>query len=181
MYSWVAQILKGLCNTEPFMVTQLPPSITPRQMNLLRIVLALAWSDGNLAKEEADVMLTSFSQVFATTPESQAAVKQELQGYLVQDIPLEEVVPKITTQAEKEFVLRLGYEVISASARTPDEDLINQDEQAIYQKLVNLLKLSSETVQRIEQSAQTALGKNQEKGSNVVDLLTYQLREHLSL
>ena len=62
-------------------------------MNLLRIVLALAWADGNLAKEEADVMLTSFSQVFASTPESQEAIKQELQGYLVQDIPLEEVVP----------------------------------------------------------------------------------------
>ncbi|MDV3347957.1 TerB family tellurite resistance protein [Leptolyngbyaceae cyanobacterium CCMR0082] len=161
------------------MGTQLPPSITPRQMNLLRIVLALAWADGNLAKEEADVMLTNFSQVFANTPEAQEAVKQELQGYLVQDIPLEEVVPNITTQAEKEFVLRLGYEVISASARTPDEDLINQDEQATYEKLVDLLGLPSGTVQRIEQSAQIALGQNQAQGSNVVDLLTYQLREHL--
>lgn len=163
------------------MDTQLPPSISPRQMNLLRIVLALAWADGNLAKEEADVMLTSFSQVFASAPESREAIKQELQGYLVQDVPLEEVVPSITTQTEKEFVLRLGYEVISASARTPDEDLINQDERATYQKLVELLALPSETVQRIEQSAQTALGKTQEKGNNVVDLLTYQLREHLSV
>lgn len=161
------------------MGTQLPPSITPRQMNLLRIVLALAWADGNLAKEEADVMLTNFSQVFANTPDDQEAVKQELQGYLVQDIPLEEVVPNITTQAEKEFVLRLGYEVISASARTPDEALINQDEQATYEKLVDLLGLSIGTVQRIEQSAQKALGQNQAQGSNVVDLLTYQLREHL--
>ncbi|MBT9317932.1 tellurite resistance TerB family protein [Leptothoe spongobia] len=163
------------------MGTQLPPSITPRQMNLLRIVLALAWADGSLAKEEADVMLTNFSQVFATTPAGQEAAKQELRSYLVQDIPLEELVPKLTTQTEKEFVLRLGYEVISASARTPDEDLINQDEQAIYQKLVELLDLPTTTVERIEQSAQTALGQNQAKGSNVVDLLTYQLREHLSI
>lgn len=163
------------------MGTQLPPSITPRQMNLLRVVLALAWADGNLAKEEADVMLTNFSQVFATTPEAQESVKQELQGYLVQDIPLAELVPKLTTEAEKEFVLRLGYEVISSSARTPDEALINQDERAIYQELVELLDLPSPTVQRIEQSAKTALSQNKTKGSNVVDLLTYQLREHLSL
>ena len=163
------------------MGTQLPPSITPRQMNLLRIVLALAWADGNLAKEEADVMLTKFSQVFATTSENQEAVKQELQGYLVQDIPLDEIVPKLTTEAEKEFVLRLGYEVIISSALTPDEDLINKDEQAIYQQLVNLLNLPASTVERIEQSAQTALGHNQSSGSNVVDLLTYQLREHLSV
>ncbi|MGD1950629.1 MAG: TerB family tellurite resistance protein [Leptolyngbyaceae cyanobacterium] len=163
------------------MGTQLPPSITPRQMNLLRVVLALAWADGNLAKEEADVMLTKFSQVFATTSEGQEAVKQELQGYLVQDVPLDEIVPKLTTDAEKEFVLRLGYEVIISSALTPDEDLINKDEQAIYQQLVSLLNLPASTVERIEQSAQTALGQNQANGSNVVDLLTYQLREHLSV
>lgn len=161
------------------MATQLPPSITPRQMNLLRIVLALAWADGSLAKEEADVMLTNFSQVFATTQASQESVKQELQSYLVQDLPLEELVPQLSTQAEKEFVLRLGYEVISSSARTPDEDLINQDEQAIYQKLVDLLELPSVVVERIEQSAQSALGANQAEGNKVVDLLTYQLREHL--
>ncbi len=160
---------------------QLPPSINPRQMNLLRIVLALAWADGNLAKEEADVMLTNFSQVFATTAADQEAIQQELQGYLIQDIPLEELVPKLSTQAEKEFVLRLGYEVISSSARTPDEALINQDEQAIYQTLVNLLALPATTVQRIEQAAQAALGKTQAEGDNVVDLLTYQLREHLSV
>ena len=163
------------------MGTQLPPSITPRQMNLLRIVLALAWADGSLAKEEAEVMLTQLSQVFAPNSDSQEAIKQELKSYLVQDIPLEELVPKLNTQTEKEFVLRLGYEVISSSARTPDEDLINQDEQAIYQKLVQLLDLPSITVERIEQSAQAALGKTQAQGSNVVDLLTYQLREHLSL
>lgn len=163
------------------MGTPLPPSITPRQMNLLRIVLALAWADGNLAKEEADVMLTNFSQVFATNPQGQESVKQELQGYLVQDLPLEELVPQLSTQAEKEFVLRLGYEVISSSALTPDEDLINQDEQAIYQKLVALLELPDDTVQRIEQSAQTALGKNKAQGSKVIDLLTYQLREHLDI
>lgn len=161
------------------MGTQLPPSITPRQMNLLRIVLALAWADGSLAKEEADVMLLNFSQLFAANPRSQEAVKQELQGYLIQDIPLEELVPNLTTEAEKEFVLRLGYEVISASARTPDEDLINQDEQAIYQRLVELLDLPPTTVQRIERSAQAALGTTQSEGNNVIDLLTYQLREHL--
>ncbi|MEA5464713.1 tellurite resistance TerB family protein [Leptothoe sp. PORK10 BA2] len=161
------------------MGTPLPPSITPRQMNLLRIVLALAWADGSLAKEEADVMLTSFSQVFATTPASQESVKQELQGYLVQDLPLEELVPQLSTQAEKEFVLRLGYEVISSSSRTQDEALINQEEQAIYQKLVNLLELPRAVVERVEQSAQIALGTNQAQGNKVVDLLTYQLREHL--
>lgn len=161
------------------MATQPPPSITPRQMNLLRIVLALAWADGTLSKEEANVMLSSFSQVFAVNPAHQEVLKQELQGYLVQDIPLEEVVPQLSTSAEKEFVLRLSYEVISSSARTPDEDPINQEESQAYQKLIKLLDLPDLVVKRIEKSAEAALGKNQAEGGNVVDLLTYQLREHL--
>ena len=33
-----------------------PPSITPRQMNLLRVVTSMAWSDGELAREEVEVM-----------------------------------------------------------------------------------------------------------------------------
>jgi hypothetical protein len=145
-------------------------------MNLLRVVLALAWSDGALAREEADVMLSQFSRVFATTPALQQYLEQELRSYLVQDIPLEELVPNLQTSAEKEFALRLSYEVISASARTPDEALINQEESQAYQKLVSLLELSSDVVDRIEAEAKLAL-KTRE--SNVIDLLTYQLRDYL--
>ncbi|MEM8807170.1 MAG: TerB family tellurite resistance protein [Cyanobacteria bacterium P01_G01_bin.38] len=145
-------------------------------MNLLRIVLALAWADGNLAKEEVDVMLSSFSRVFAATAERQQHLEQELKGYLVQDIPLAELVPKLQTPAEKEFVLRLSYEVISSSARTPDEAPINQEESEVYQQLVALLGLSPETVQRVESEAQTALNV---RGQNVIDLLVYQLRDYL--
>ncbi|MEO1403167.1 MAG: TerB family tellurite resistance protein [Cyanobacteria bacterium J06635_1] len=158
------------------MVMQPPPSISPRQMNLLRIVLALAWADGTLAKEEVDVMLSSFSRVFATTAERQQHLEQELKGYLVQDIPLDELVPKLQTPAEKEFVLRLSYEVISSSARTPDEAPINQEESQVYQQLVALLGLSPETVQRVESEARTALNV---RGQNVIDLLVYQLRDYL--
>ena len=154
-----------------------PPSISPRQMNLLRIVLALAWADGTLAKEEVNVMLSRFSRLFATTPERQQYLEQELRSYLVQDVPLEEVVPKLQTAAEKEFVLRLSYEVISASARTPDEEPINQEESQMYQHLVTLLGLSPETVQRIEAEAQAAMNTPDQ---NVVDLLIYQLRDYLS-
>jgi hypothetical protein len=65
-------------------------------------------------------------------------------------------VPLLQSQAEREFVLRLGYEVISSSARTPEEALINPEEAAAYQHLVALLNLPSETVQRLEAEAQAA-------------------------
>ncbi len=42
-----------------------PPSITPRQMNLLRVVASMAWSDGELATEEVNLMLDRFCRLFA--------------------------------------------------------------------------------------------------------------------
>lgn len=129
-----------------------PPSITPRQMNLLRIVAAMAWSDGHLAAEEVTLMLERLSRVFAIDPTQQKALQQELREYLMQHIPLDELVSKLETDAERELVLRLGYEVICCSARTPDEATINAEEAAAYQTLVQLLGLPPKTVQQLEAS-----------------------------
>jgi tellurite resistance protein len=150
-----------------------PPSITPRQMNLLRIVTAMAWSDGNLAAEEVDVMLDRFSRIFATSPAQQQILRQELQDYMMQNIQLEELTPKLQSAEEKELVLRLGYEVIGASARTPEEERINAQEAAAYQKLVSLLGLSPETIQRIESEAASRTD------GGLVESLTQQLKQFM--
>ena len=116
----------------------------------------MAWSDGNLATEEVDLMLKRFSSLFAKEGEQQTELQKELRDYLMQNIPLEESVPKLQSEAERELVLRLGYEVISSSARTPDESLINPDEEDAYTRLVKLLDLPPETVQRLSEEAQSA-------------------------
>lgn len=151
-----------------------PPSITPRQMNLLRIITAMAWSDGELAQEEVDVMLDRFSGLFATDAPQQRQLQQELRDYMMQNIPLEELIPKLQSDEEKELVLQLGYEVICSSARTPDEDNINDDEAAAYQKLVDLLGLSSEKVQQVIAKAEMA-----SEDESLVDLLSRQLEEFI--
>ena len=133
----------------------LPPSITPSQMTLLRIASTMAWSDGHLADEEVGVMLDQFSRLFASDAKQQAALRDELRDYLMQNLPLEELVPKLTRPAERELVLKLGRQVISASARTPGEELINQEEADAYNRLVSLLDLPDEVVQRIEQDSRS--------------------------
>jgi len=150
-----------------------PPSISPRQMNLLRIVVSMAWSDSELSLEEADVMLDHFSGIFAANALQQQQIRQELQDYLMQNIPLEELTPKLQTQEERELVLKLGYEVIQASARTPEEETINSEEAAAYQKLVQLLGLPAETVQRIETEAIAEVGQN----TGILDRLTQNLEK----
>lgn len=150
-----------------------PPSISPRQMNLLRIVASMAWADSELAAEEVDIMLERFSGIFAADVAQQRQIRQELQDYVMQNIPLEELTPKLQSSDERELVLKLGYEVIQASARTPTEAKINADEAAAYQKLVQLLGLPAETVQRLEQEAIADLDQEE----NIVSSLTHGLEK----
>ena len=153
-----------------------PPPISPKQMNLLRVVLSMAWADSTLEQKEVDVMLGRFSQLFASEPQQQAYLQGQLKEYFVQDIPLEEAASKITSDAEKEVALRLSYEVINASARTPDEAKVNQAESEAYQRLITQLNLPSDTVKRAEQEATASLNKG---GDNIVDMLAYQLKDYL--
>jgi len=141
-------------------------------MNILRIVASLAWSDGSLAQDELDIMLDQFSGIFSDDAPQQRQLRRELQDYLMQNIPLSELVPKLQTEDDKELVLRLGYAVIACSARSPDESNINDDEATAYQELVSLLGLPSDTVQRIEATMQG--GTN----DNLVDTLTHHLEQY---
>ncbi|MDJ0706055.1 MAG: TerB family tellurite resistance protein [Leptolyngbyaceae cyanobacterium MO_188.B28] len=128
------------------------PSISPRQMNIFRIVASMAWCDGSLCGQEADLVLKRLSELFVKEPSQRESMQQELRDYLMQNIPLEELTAKLQTQEEKEVVLKLGYEVIQVSARTPEEAHINEEEAIAYKKLVDLLGVPAEVVQRIEAS-----------------------------
>lgn len=155
------------------MALQTPPPITPRQMNLLRIVASMAWSDGNLADEEVDVMLDCFSNIFAANADQQQTLRQELRDYLMQNIPLSELTVKLQNNEDRELVLRFGYEVIYASACTPDEERINADESVAYQHLIQLLGLSLEVVKRIESEVMIA----SDSSEGMVDSITRKLEE----
>ncbi len=126
------------------------PSITSHQMKILQIVAAMAWSDGYFAPEQADLILSRFSKLFSTEIEQKEELRQELQNYLTQDIPIEELVAEIESPEERELILKLSYEVIKVSSRTPNEPMINEEEAAAYKKLVKLLDLPAEVVKRLE-------------------------------
>jgi hypothetical protein len=122
-----------------------------------------------------DIMLDRFSGLFAAEAEQQQQLRQELRDYMMQNIPLEELTAKLQSPEEKELVLRVGYEVICSSARTPDEDNINDDEAAAYQKLVDLLGLSPEAVQRAVAAAEAATNTDE----SLIDSLTRELEQFI--
>lgn len=152
-----------------------PPSISPKQMNLLRLVSSMAWADGDLAEEEIDVMLNRFSQIFAKDQAQQEWLQKELRDYLSQNIPMEELTPQLQSDAEKELVLKLGYEVIRSSSRTPTEEKINEEEAIAYEKLVQLLDLPQASIDRIESEVEAESGHSE----GIIDSLTRQLRDFM--
>ena len=118
-------------------------SVNAEQIIILRIAVAMAWADKNVAPIQQEVILSRLSRQFANTPEEEEDLREELKDYLATDIPLTELVPQLTTQEEKEQVLRLSYEVISSNS-------INEAESIVYQELLELLNLSPEIVAKIE-------------------------------
>jgi len=131
---------------------ELPPPISPRQMDILRAVAAMAWADGKLEPDEIRLMLDEFAMLFAKTETERNSLKSRLREYLGQNIPLEEVVPHIKSIEDRKLTLRLGYQVIQASRRSPNEPRVNLDEAAAYQRLVRILDLPSDMVADIEAS-----------------------------
>jgi len=66
-------------------------------------------------------------------------------------------VAQIESPEERELILKLGYEVINVSARTPNEPTINQQEAAAYKELVKLLDLPEAVVNRLEADTSKSL------------------------
>lgn len=121
-------------------------SLTPEQMLLLRIAATMAWADDNFADIQQEVILDRLSRKFAHSPDEQASLRDDLKDLLAKEIPLEDLVPQLATDAQREDALMLSYEVISSNT-------INQTEAVVYQKLLNLLNLPPETVRRLEAAA----------------------------
>lgn len=128
------------------------PTISDRQIKMLRIVASMAWADGSIAPEEVQVMVSRLSRLFAEDAEQQQHLQEELRNYLAQDVSIENLVAELDIP-EREQVLKLSYEVIASSARTPDEATINEEEAAAYTRLVELLGLPEDVVRRLEAQA----------------------------
>ena len=124
------------------------PSITPEQMNMLRIAASIAWADGNFTPEQMNVILSRLSREFATDKEHQSSLQKELQNYLAKNIPLEELIPKLKNFGEKERVLKLCYEIIRSNE-------MNSQEIEVYQKLLRLLDLPDDIIEQVETEIET--------------------------
>ncbi len=134
------------------------PSITPHQIKLLRVVAAMAWVDGDLAPAEVEVILARLSQLFAENEADQQKLREELQAYVVQEVPIDETVQEITSPEERELILKLAYDVIQASTAPGETELISPVEAAAYQKLAEFFGLPTDAIDRVGSPPENGVG-----------------------
>lgn len=137
------------------MTATTPPPISPKQMNILRAVTAMAWADGVLEANEIAIMTAKLSEAFANTPAARNHLAEKIRSYFNQQIPLEEVLPKLPDPSDRRFILKLGYMVISASARNNTEPLVNDDELGAFQKLARMLELSDDAIHEVSEAVKS--------------------------
>jgi len=117
--------------------------LSAEQMLLLRIAATMAWADHRLDASQQQLILDRLSQRFVHSPEDQGGIRHQLEDLLAKALTLEELVPQLQTDSQREQALMLSYEVICVNR-------INQTEAIAYQKLLQLLNLPIETVGRLQ-------------------------------
>ncbi len=152
-----------------------PPAISPKQMNILRAVTAMAWADGVLEPGEIDMMATKLSAAFAPDESGQAELAQKIVDYFSQNVPLDEVLPKLPDEGDRRLILKLGYLTIEASARSEGEPLVNLQELDAFHQLAEMLKLSPEVIHSVSEEAKQELG---EDGADPLEALVSGFSRH---
>ncbi len=132
------------------------PLISPRQMNFLRAVAAMAWADGVLEPQEVTTLADQLAPLFCGDQEI-CTVQAQVAAFLAQNVPLSETLPRLKDATERALLLKLAYVVIHVSRRKPDEPLVNEAEASAYAQLCQSIDLSPEQIAQAEAEALTYL------------------------
>lgn len=139
--------------------------LSVEQINLLKIVWTMAWSDGEFSQDEQDLLLSYCSELIAENEQQQLEIKNYLTSKTSENPSLElldQLVPQLSIEEDRELALKLGYMVIAISKKTGSASKINLEEKIAYRKLVELLNLPDETVQKIEWAANSDLERHEQ-------------------
>jgi uncharacterized membrane protein YebE (DUF533 family) len=185
---------------------QLPES----HCNILQILCAVAWADGDLSEEETNVLIEQFKTDLPVDPEpiaymednmtlyvpfstnplvyeqiearikAENAFKEILNNYKYNPVSLKDLVPRLDSIEDRYLAVKLAYMVIKAS---PDDEgnLICREEKAVYRQLVELLKLDNDTVTKIEMEASQELDKFQHPFKALIHNVTSFLGQKVTL
>jgi hypothetical protein len=142
------------------MVDATPASaLSPQEACLLRILCTVAWSDGECSEAERRLLLEQVRRYFQSEASSLDS-EAELAGFLAEKLQpgcLTELVPRLSSEEDRELALKLSYMIIRVGRRSPEETSINAQERVAYRTLVDLLGIDDGRIREIEWAAESEL------------------------
>ena len=157
---------------------------------ILQILSALAWADGNISNEEINLLLEEFKEDLPISPtpvtsqkdlnfsgfnldvdpmvieqiehrvNAEVAFKEIINNYHKNPIPIKDLVPKLKTNEDRCFTVKLAYMLICVGYDAKIHS-IPPTEKALYRQLIQLLNLDNDLVKEIEWQAGQELDKFQ--------------------
>ena len=141
--------------------------MTKKTMNtLLEIAKLIALSDGNISKEEEQLIRDLPKQISVNTDEADHV--HEAEG---STLSIKELVGALTSHEDRCLAARVAYLVAAVSRQPRDRLKINSDERRVYQELLQELMLSKDELEGIESSATRQLSQNRSPIRLVMDVI----------
>lgn len=134
-------------------------SISAGDLDLLRLLCCVAWSDGEVSPEERRLLEVLARRYFVAKvglPEAADAVAEMIGGAMGLEV-IEELAPRFSGHDEKQLALKLAYMVIRVGRNLGDTSSINQREKVAYRRLVEALGLEPGEVEEAEWAAEQEL------------------------
>ena len=133
---------------------------------LLEIAKLIALSDGNISKEEEQLILGLPEQIFANTIENELLFPIESSS-----LSIKEIAGTLSSHENRCLAARVAYLVAAVSMQPRDRSKINSDERRVYQELIQELNLSKGDLEAIESTANKQLNQNRCPIRLVLDLI----------
>ncbi len=133
----------------------LPSSTGTADPSLLRIVCAVAWSDGEFSEEER-ALLRRLLHRYGGDGLPAGPGAEGLPRPPAEEIPgvLADLVKGLGSEEDRELALKLSYMMIRCGRSGPEDSGINRAEKAAYRRLVELLGLPEARIEQIEWAAE---------------------------
>jgi len=143
--------------------TDTPPA---GNLDLLRILCCVAWSDGEFCAEERELLQELVERYIVTNGgvPLPAGAAEVLAGQSLQPEALDALIPRLRSEDDRQLALKLGYMMIRVGRRPGDESSINPMEKVAYRRLVDGLGLSEADIAEAEWAAELDLEAQSESG-----------------
>ncbi|MFZ0407868.1 MAG: hypothetical protein WAM11_07150 [Cyanobium sp.] len=143
-------------------MAQTSDSISAGDLDLLRLLCCVAWSDGEVSPEERrllEVLARRYVMADRGQPEAADTVADLVAGAMGLEM-IDELAPRFSSHDDKLLAVKLAYMVIRVGRKIGDTSSINAREKVAYRRLVEALDLPQGEVEEAEWAADQELNQH---------------------